>query len=51
MSCVIGFLGIDVVGASQLVGYPDLPNVLGGLPPQYPSVALLDWNTGMQTII
>jgi hypothetical protein len=29
-------LGIDAVGASQLVGHPS----------QYPSVSLLDWNTG-----
>lgn len=28
--------GIDVLGASQLVGYPS----------QFPSVSLLDWNTG-----
>eukprot|EP00475_Leptophrys_vorax_P017288 TRINITY_DN2393_c0_g1_i1.p1 TRINITY_DN2393_c0_g1~~TRINITY_DN2393_c0_g1_i1.p1 ORF type:complete len:591 (+),score=169.78 TRINITY_DN2393_c0_g1_i1:3-1775(+) len=38
-------LGIDVLGQSQLVGYPALPAL--GLPDaQYPSVALLDWNTG-----
>lgn len=29
-------LGIDVIAASQLVGYPT----------QYPSVSLVDWNTG-----
>ena len=29
--------GIDVLGASQLVGYPT----------QFPSVTLLDWNTGL----
>jgi hypothetical protein len=29
--------GIDVLGASQLVGYPT----------QFPSVTLLDWKTGM----
>ena len=29
-------MGIDTVGASQLVGYPT----------QYPSVSLVDWNTG-----
>lgn len=29
--------GIDAVGASQLVGYPT----------QFPSVSLLDWNTGL----
>ena len=29
-------LGIDVVGESQLVGYPT----------QYPSVSMVDWNTG-----
>lgn len=30
-------MGIEVVGASQLVGYPS----------QFPSVSLLDWTTGM----
>ena len=41
--------GIDVIGHSQLVGYPTLPDVLGGLDPQYPSVALLNWTTGAGT--
>ncbi|CAF1348508.1 unnamed protein product [Adineta steineri] len=38
---------IDVVGHSQLVGYPQLPNLQ--LEPQYPSVALLNWTTGEGT--
>ena len=41
--------GIDVIGHSQLVGYPALPDVLGGLDPQYPSVALLNWTSGAGT--
>ncbi|CAF1184471.1 unnamed protein product, partial [Didymodactylos carnosus] len=44
--CQLAPLGIDVIGSSQLVGYPQL-SVLGGLSPQFPSVALLDWNTGI----
>ena len=32
-------LGVDVVGCSQLMGYPMLPDVLGGLTPQYSSVS------------
>ncbi|CAF3329618.1 unnamed protein product [Rotaria sp. Silwood1] len=39
--------GIDVVGHSQLVGYPELPDLQ--LQPQYPSVALLNWTTGEGT--
>ncbi|CAF0787810.1 unnamed protein product [Adineta ricciae] len=39
--------GIDVVGHSQLVGYPHLPDLQ--LEPQYPSVALLNWTTGEGT--
>ncbi|CAF2424843.1 unnamed protein product [Rotaria sp. Silwood2] len=34
---------INVVGHSQLVGYPQLPDLQ--LQPQYPSVALLNWTT------
>ncbi|SEF94070.1 Glycosyl hydrolases family 39 [Actinacidiphila yanglinensis] len=32
----LALMGIDVVGESQLMGYPS----------QYPSVSMLDWNTG-----
>ncbi|XP_065832516.1 uncharacterized protein [Oscarella lobularis] len=39
--------GIDVLGESQLVGYPALPKL--NLEPQFPSVALLDWTTGRGT--
>ncbi|CAF4415445.1 unnamed protein product, partial [Rotaria magnacalcarata] len=39
--------GIDVVGHSQLVGYPELPDLQ--LQPQFPSVALLNWTTGEGT--
>ncbi|CAF4871721.1 unnamed protein product, partial [Rotaria sp. Silwood1] len=39
--------GIDVVGHSQLVGYPELPDLQ--LQPQYPSVALLNWTTSEGT--
>jgi hypothetical protein len=37
--------GIDVLGQSQLVGFPALPNL--GLAPQFPSVALLNWTNGI----
>ncbi|CAF0918052.1 unnamed protein product [Adineta ricciae] len=40
----ISRLRIDVVGHSQLVGYPELPDLQ--LQPQFPSVALLNWTTG-----
>jgi hypothetical protein len=39
--------GIDVVGHSQLVGYPQLNDLQ--LQPQYPSVSLLNWTTGEGT--
>ncbi|CAF3702634.1 unnamed protein product [Rotaria sordida] len=39
--------GIDIVGHSQLVGYPNLPNLQ--LEPQFPSVAILNWTTGEGT--
>ncbi|CAF4171119.1 unnamed protein product, partial [Adineta steineri] len=39
--------GIDVVGHSQLVGYPNLPDLQ--LSPQFPSVAMLNWTTGEGT--
>ena len=44
-------VGIDMVGSSQLVGYPQLYNVtnLGDLPPQYPSVSMVNWTTGAGT--
>ena len=41
--------GIDVLGSSQLVGYPQLRDVLGGLEPQYPSVTMVNWTTGVGT--
>lgn len=37
--------GIDVLGESQLVGFPQLPHL--GLDPQFPSVTMLDWDTGL----
>ena len=43
MCCVI--LGVDVLGESQLVGYPELPEY--NLAPQYPSVALVNWTNGL----
>ncbi|CAF4426025.1 unnamed protein product [Rotaria sp. Silwood2] len=39
--------GIDVVGQSQLVGYPKLSNLQ--LQPQYPSVSMVNWTTGAGT--
>jgi len=39
-------IGIDVLGSSQLMGSPGLPQVLGGLDAQFPSVTLLNWTTG-----
>ncbi|CAF5132175.1 unnamed protein product, partial [Rotaria sp. Silwood1] len=36
--------GIDVVGQSHLIGYPELPDLQ--LQPLYPSVGLLNWTTG-----
>jgi hypothetical protein len=52
---VLSVLGLDVVGMSQLVGYPSL-NVTRSdtgdtvqLFPQYPSVAMLNWTTGAGT--
>jgi len=41
-------LDIEVVGASQMVGYPKL-DVMGGLDPDYSSVTLLNWTTGAGT--
>ncbi|CAF1540121.1 unnamed protein product, partial [Didymodactylos carnosus] len=46
--CKLAPLGIDLLGSSQFVGYPKL-DIMGGLSPQYPSVAILDWNTGLGT--
>lgn len=40
-------LGVDVLGESQFVGYPELSDL--NLAPQYPSVAMVDWNTGNGT--
>ena len=37
--------GVGILGSSQLAGSPEIPE--WGIPlPQYPSVSLLDWNTG-----
>ena len=44
-------LGLDILGESQLIGYPSLPNFNRGppingpwtAPPQFPSVSLLSW--------
>ena len=38
------FAGLEILGQSQLVGYPELPEY--NLAPQYPSVALLNWTNG-----
>lgn len=37
--------GIDVLGESQLTGFPNLPSL--NLAPQFPSVSLLNWTTGV----
>ena len=37
--------GLDILGESQLVGNPALPEL--NLPPQYPSVAMLNWTNGL----
>jgi hypothetical protein len=49
-------LGLDVLGESQLVGYPSLPFNRGPpyngpwvAPPQFPSVAMLNWTDGSPT--
>ena len=41
--------GIDVLGSSQLVGNPRISQWLGGLEPQYPSVSMVNWTTGVGT--
>jgi len=46
---LVSAIGIEVLGASQLVAYPYLPDVLGGLDPNYGSVAILNWTTGAGT--
>lgn len=52
---VLSGMGVDVVGMSQLVGYPsmNITRVDTGatqlLDPQYPSVAMLNWTTGEGT--
>ena len=39
-------LGVEVLGQSQLAGSPKIPE--WGIPlPQFPSVSLLDWRTGL----
>ena len=45
-------LGIDILGESQFMGYPEIPesefpSSPDGLPPQFPSVTEIDWNTGV----
>lgn len=37
--------GVEILGESQLVGYPELPEL--NLQPQFPSVALLNWTNGL----
>ncbi|CAF1435987.1 unnamed protein product [Rotaria sordida] len=44
---IISRQGIDVATHSQLVGFPELPDLQ--LQPQFPSVALLNWTTGEGT--
>jgi hypothetical protein len=41
----LGVLGMDVLGESQLMGYPQL----GNLAPQFPSVSLVNWTNGLGT--
>ena len=45
----MSLIGVDVVGCSQLMGYPLLADVLGGLTPQYSSVSMVNWTTGAGT--
>ena len=41
-------LGVEVIGMSQLAGSPKIPE--WGIPaPQFPSVTMLDWRTGLGT--
>lgn len=46
-------IGVEVLGMSQLVGYPYMSNYPGGpagyLDPQFPSVAILNWTDGSGT--
>jgi len=49
---LFGQLEVDILGMSQLVGYPQLNNYPAGpgyLEPQFPSVAMLNWTTGEGT--
>eukprot|EP01084_Bolivina_argentea_P058520 106853_1 len=44
--------GVDIIGQSQLMGYPPLPqsefpDSPGGIPPQFASVTEIDWETGV----
>lgn len=44
--------GVDIIGQSQLMGYPpmteeEFPANPGGLPPQFASVTEIDWETGV----
>ena len=45
----LSVVGIDVLGSSQLMGYPQLNAMDRLLPAQYPSVSLLNWTTGAGT--
>eukprot|EP00117_Sycon_ciliatum_P018657 scpid41612/ scgid3296/ Beta-galactosidase 16 len=38
-------IGVEILGESQLVGYPELPEL--HLQPQFPSVAMLNWTNGL----
>lgn len=46
----LSVLGLDVLGESQLVGYPQITLDDGTVfPPQFPSVSMLNWTTGAET--
>ena len=45
----VSAIGIEVLGASQLVGNPYLPDVMGGISPNYGSVSMVNWSTGAGT--
>ena len=42
--------GIDALGSSQLVGYPKLDGLFGGLEPQYPSVSRQLWSVQVRAL-
>ena len=49
----LGLLGVDILGSSQLMGYPSINNTwfnkngITGLTPQYQSVSMLRWQSGI----